>query len=191
MLSFTVVHALTACLIAADADADALGWGQPATLLLLHDQPTTAARCQREVRSLEFPLRREDLPTDAGRLPALLQHLAGALRDPAAGTPYRATLAAILGRIHATAPDARVLAWAACYDDIHTLDGPPRPVRRVDAVDTDGRVYQLTHLRGEDQPVLLVDDTPDLTASPTGPGLAALLTASTHHTSTITGRGMA
>ncbi|MDZ5447268.1 hypothetical protein U2F26_31940 [Micromonospora sp. 4G57] len=194
MLSFTVVHTLTACLIAADADADMLGWGQPATLLLIHDRPSTAAgpKRLREMRSLEFPLRREDLPTDAAGLPALLQHLADALHDPAATTPYRATLATIIGRIHAGAPDARLLAWAACYHDVHTLDGQPRQARRVDAVDTDGRGYHLTHLRGEDHPLLLVDDTPDPGGTPgTHPGLAALLAATAHRTLTITCGGTA
>ncbi|MCX4387311.1 hypothetical protein OG777_10240 [Micromonospora peucetia] len=170
-----------------------LGWGQPATLLLIHDRPPAAAgpKQLRELRSVEFPLRREDLPTDAAGLPVLLRHLAGALHDPAATTPYRATLATILGRIHATAPDARLLAWAACYDDIHTLDGQPRQTRRVDAVDTDGRAYHLTHLRGEDHPLLLVNDSPDPNDIPTGSGLAALLAATTHHTPTTTCGGTA
>ncbi|MFI7208057.1 hypothetical protein [Micromonospora aurantiaca (nom. illeg.)] len=176
MLSFTAVHRLTGCLIAADADADLLGWGQPATLLLIHDRPTSAAEPTPlpEARSVEFPLRPEDQPSNAAGLPALLRHLTDALHH---ATPYRATLAAILGRIHASAPRARLLAWAACYPDVHTVDGQQRPVRRVDAVDTDGRLYRLTRPHGEDHPLLTVDDTPHPTDNYWG--LAALL-AATH-----------
>ncbi|MFC4148033.1 hypothetical protein ACFO0M_17395 [Micromonospora mangrovi] len=188
MLSFTVVHTLSACLLAANADADLLGWGQPATLLLLHDQPAAGPAGLREIRSLEFPLRREDLPTDATGLPTLLQRLADALHYPSATAPYRATLAAISGRIRACAPDARLLAWAACYDDIPTLGGP---ARRIDAVDIDGRAYQLTHLRGEDHPLLLVDDTPDPGTPGTRPGLAALLAATAQDTRPTTCGGTA
>lgn len=33
MLSFPAVHTLAGCLLAADADAETLGWGSPPTLL--------------------------------------------------------------------------------------------------------------------------------------------------------------
>ncbi|MGW3607815.1 hypothetical protein [Micromonospora sp. NPDC005161] len=187
MLSSNAVHTLAGCLLAADADAETLGWGQPATLLLIHDRPlnTAGPKRRREMRSLEFPLHRDDLLTDPAGLPALLHRLAASLDNPDAPTPYQATLATIVGLIRATAPDARLLAWAACYDDIRTVDSQPRQARRVDAVDIDRRVYQLTRLRGEDHPLLLVDDSPDPGDIPaTGPGLAALLAATARHTLT-------
>ncbi|MEO3780480.1 hypothetical protein ABGB16_27435 [Micromonospora sp. B11E3] len=192
MLSFNAVRTLTECLIAADADADQMGWGQPPTLLLVHDwllAPVTPRR-RRKMRSLEFPLHRDDMLADPAGLPALLHRLAAGLTSPTAPTPYQTTLDTIIRRIRATAPDARLVAWAACYDDIHTRDGQPRQVRRVDAVDTDGRVYQLTHPRGEDQPVVRVAGTPDPHDIPaTYPGLVALLAATTRYTQTRTGRG--
>ncbi|MEV4481830.1 hypothetical protein [Micromonospora coxensis] len=188
MLSSSAVHTLVCCLIAADADAETLRWGQPATLLLIHDRRVHTAGSIREVRSVEFPLHRDDLLTEPAGLPALLHRLAAGLDNPTASTPYLATLTTIIGLIRATEPDARLVAWAACYDDILTIDGQPRQGRRIDAVDTDGRVYQLTHVRGEDQPLLLVD-TGDVPA--TYPGLAALLAVTARHTHPGPGEGAA
>ncbi|MBM0255852.1 hypothetical protein [Micromonospora sp. 4G55] len=190
MLSFNAVHTLAGCLLAVDADAETLGWGQPATLLLIHDRPldTTAGPASlREMYSVEFPLHRDDLLTDPAGLPALLHRLAASLSNPDAPTPYRATLHTILGLIRATAPHARLLAWAACYDDILTVDGQPRQARRVDAVDTDGRLYEVTRLRGEDHPLLCVNEALDPGDIPaTHPGLTALLAATARYTQTST-----
>ncbi|MCO1593759.1 hypothetical protein M8C17_01100 [Micromonospora sp. RHAY321] len=183
MLSFRTVHTLAGCLLAADADAELLGWGQPATLLLIHDRALDCAAParMRELRSLEFPLHRDDLLTDPAGLPALLHRLAAGL-DPDAPTPYQATLHTILGLIRSTAPDARLLAWATCYDAIDTTGGQPRQARRIDAVDTDGRGYRLTRLRGEDHPLLLVNDTSEASDIPaTYPGLVALLSATARY----------
>ncbi|MEV1329916.1 hypothetical protein AB0J20_10115 [Micromonospora costi] len=192
MLSSDTVRALTECVIAADADADQMGWGQPPTLLLVHDWLPTPARPEQRhaMRSLEFPLHPDDLLTDPAGLPALLHRLAAGLTNPTEITPYQATLDTIIDRIRASAPDARLVAWAACYADIHTRDGQPRQARRVDAVDADGRVYQLTHLRGEDHPLVLVDDTPDPHDLPaTYPGLVALLAATTRYLETSAASG--
>lgn len=178
MLSFTAVHALAGCLLATDVDAEHLGWGQPPTLLLIHTRPLHRASPAHAVRSVEFPLRRDDLLTDPAGLPALLHRLAAGLRQPHPATPYQATLDTIVRLIRATEPDARLLAWATCYDDTHTINKAARQARRIDAVDTDGRLYQLSYPRGDDQPLLLIDDTPDPSDVPaTYPGLTALLTA--------------
>ena len=189
MLSFTAVHALAGCLLATDVDAEHLGWGQPPTLLLIHTRPLHTASPAHALRSVEFPLRRDDLLTDPAGLPALLHRLAAGLRQPHAATPYQATLDTIVRLIRATEPDARLLAWATCYDDTRTINDAPRQARRIDAVDTDGRLYQLTHPRGDDQPLLLIDDTPDPGDVPaTYPGLTALLTATAQPISS-SGRG--
>ncbi|MBM0226132.1 hypothetical protein JNW87_11845 [Micromonospora sp. ATA51] len=180
MLSFPAVHTLAGCLLAADADAETLGWGGPATLLLIHERrlDTAGTAPLRAMRGVEFPLHPDDLLTDPAGLPVLLHRLAAGLDHPEPPRPYQATLDTIIGLIRHTEPDARLLAWAALYDDVLTVDREPRQVRRVDAVDTDGRVYQLSHLRGEDHPLLLVDDIPDPDDTPaTLPGLAALLAA--------------
>ncbi|MBU8857749.1 MULTISPECIES: hypothetical protein [unclassified Micromonospora] len=179
MLSANAVRTLTACLEEADADAAHLGWGDTATLLLIHDWPLNPALPRRrKMRSLEFPLHPEDLLAHPAGLPALLHRLAEQLRDPATVTPYQKILQTMLARARATAPDVRLLAWAVCYHDIHLRDGRPALVRRVDAVDIDQRVYQLTHPLDEDRPFVLVDDAADPADTPaTRSGLAALLTA--------------
>ncbi|MFG2043954.1 hypothetical protein [Dactylosporangium sp. NPDC048998] len=109
-------------------------------------------------------------------------------------------------------PDMRLLACAVSYDDIHigdtqttdartgdageqtnrSRDGADHtdsrvavlPVRRVDAVDIDGRVYQAVRHPGGHTTVL-VDDEPDPLDTPaTHPGLTALLTTAVHATAT-------
>ncbi|MEU5565536.1 hypothetical protein [Micromonospora musae] len=185
MLSFPDVHALTSCLAAADADADLRGWGQPVTLLLIYDRSPAVHEAQREIRSLEFPLHPHNALTDAAGQPALLHHIAGELDGLA--TPYQATLAAIVDLLRAATPTVRLLAWAACYRDLQPVDQRLRQARRIDAVDVDGRFYQLTRLLGEDHPVVLVDDTPDPNITPpTYRGLVALLAAAVRCTQTRT-----
>ncbi|WP_346535511.1 hypothetical protein [Micromonospora sp. DPT] len=184
MLSFPAVHTLAGCLLAVDADAEVLGWGRPATLLLLHDRPLhpDGPAMLRAVRSIEFPLHPDDLLTDPAGLPALLHRLATALGQPDrdTATAYQVTLDTIIGLI-GIGSGARLLAWAAVYDDLLPAAGRPRRARRVDAVDTDGRVYQLTHLHGEEHPTLAVHDGPGAAhTTPAAPGLSALLAATTH-----------
>ena len=51
-------------------------------------------------------------------------------------------------------------------------------LRRVEAVDVDGRVYQLSRRPGETRPVVLLDEQPDPGDLPaTYPPLARLATA--------------
>ncbi|WP_238450874.1 DUF6283 family protein [Micromonospora sp. 4G55] len=175
MLSFTAVHALSECLLTVVADA--AGWDTTPTLLLLHTRrpdPTDPAR--RDMHAIAFPLHPDDQVTDPAELPALLRRLSDSLRDDPSN-PYRTTLGTIVARIRRTDPDARLLAWATLHHD--TLDGGVCRARRVDSVDTDGRVYQLTCPHGEDKPQLRVDDAPDPKDVPAVvPGLAALLAAS-------------
>ncbi|MDG4760376.1 hypothetical protein [Micromonospora sp. WMMD710] len=184
MLSFTTVHHLCTCLIEASTDSARFDWNQPPTLLLVHDWPLITAAPPRApvMRSLEFPPHPDDMLDNPAGLPALLHHLAATLHSTPRVTPYHRTLDTIITRIRDAAPDTRLVAWAACYGDIDTLDGEPRQIRRVDAVDTDGRLYQLTHLNGEEHPLVLVDDTPDPRDLPaTYPGLVALLAATARY----------
>ncbi|MBM0273980.1 hypothetical protein JM949_00140 [Micromonospora sp. STR1s_6] len=184
MLSFTAVHNLCTCLIEASTDSTRFAWNQPPTLLLVHDWPLITAATPRgpAMRSLEFPAHPDDMLDNPAGLPALLHRLAATLHSTPRGTPYNRTLDTIMTRIRDAAPDTRLLAWAACYGDLDTLDGEPRQIRRVDAVDIDGRLYQLTHLTGEEHPLVLVDDTPDPRDLPaTYPGLVALLAATARY----------
>ncbi|MEV6374831.1 hypothetical protein [Micromonospora musae] len=125
---------------------------------------------------MEFPLHPHNALTDAAGQLALLHHIASELDR--SGTPYQATLAAIVDLLRVAMPNVRLLAWAACYRDLQPVDQRLRQARRIDAVDIDGRFYQLTRLHGEYHPVVLVDDTPDPNNTPpTYRGLVALLAA--------------
>jgi hypothetical protein len=145
-------------------------------VLLLCQHRTHGGR--RQLRTVEIPLHHRH-PGGHDDLPTALQTLASRLTaqhaDP--GDPLAELIADL---IRDPGPGVRILAWAVAYDDL--LPHPDRlhRVRRVEAVDTDGRVYQLTRLPHEDHGVVAVDEGPDPTNTPaTQPGLAALLTATT------------
>jgi len=201
VLSFDTTHAITGCLLHAETDAHLHGWGAPPVLLVLHDQPYPPGPPQlRTMQALSFTLDPGDLAQHTAGIPAALHALADHLNTPDTGATGEASnaadpadasppLAAIRAELLAATP-ARLLAWAVLYEDIH-IDanadantgagtGPDGigEVRRVDAVDVDGRVYQLTRHRGEPAVVVLIDDQPDPADTPaTQPGLGALLSA--------------
>lgn len=167
MLSFPTVHALTGCLLDLEASADQRGWGHPPLLLLIQDQPSPSAphRTRRQMTAVQVPVH----PTRVGRYRAgladFLLALDAALR---ADQPlWRPTLAAcvdlvlISDLVDDPSPGLRLLAWALCYEDVLVECDELHEIRRVDAVDTDGRGYQLTRLRSEPHPVVVIDEHPD------------------------------
>ncbi|WP_430788164.1 hypothetical protein [Actinoplanes sp. G11-F43] len=142
----------------------------------------------RGLRVLQLPL-----VTDHRRhqpLPATLHAIADVLAVDAGHSPQQGDVAlnpfdqAVLRR-EALRPDPglRPLAWAVCYGDLLTDSDPLTRVRRVEAVDADGRVYQLSRTARETHPVVLVDEHPDPADLPTTyPGLARLAAAAAHPT---------
>ncbi|WP_245712982.1 hypothetical protein [Micromonospora nigra] len=166
-MSFNAVHTLTGCLLNIEANADLDGWSRPPLLLLVQDQPapTGAHSTRRQMRAVHLPLN----DTRMGRYRAgrvdLLTDLAAALdiHQPVA----RPTLAAcvdinlIADLLADPTPELRLLAWAVCYENVLVDSGEPHEIRRVDAVDTDRRSYQITRLRDEPHPVLSIDDQLD------------------------------
>jgi hypothetical protein len=207
VLSFDTTHAITGCLVHTEADLDAAGWGHPPLLALLHDQPhpdpdqpTGGERLRRILVDL-VPTSPRDLAVHPTGLPGYLHdiaaHLTAGLASGVTGPPaaghHRIGAAAFVAGLRAARRSSRpgvpvrVLACAVVYEDITTLttDGPSGAdevgeVRRVDAVDSDGRVYQVTRRRFDPATVVLVDDQPDPADTPaTVPGLAALLSATT------------
>jgi hypothetical protein len=180
VLSFETVHALTGCLIAADAGATPEPWATPATLLLIQDRPVHPHDPDlRAIRAVPVSLADEESTDRPGGLPGILHQVAAALSGD---TPHPPSQAVDLNLIaaHLTEPvlGLRLLGWAVCYNDVHTEDGDVYPAGRVDAVDIDGRVYQLTHLGREPHPVIVLDEEPDPDDLPaTQPGLAALVAA--------------
>jgi hypothetical protein len=204
VLSFDTTHAITGCLVHSEADLHAAGWGHPPVLALLHDLPHTdepaggeRLRC---IRADLVPISPIDLAAHPSGLPGYLHdiaaHLSAPLGDPgvACSTGHRrigvaAVVAALRAARRSSRPGVpvRAVAWAVLYEDISavTAHGPNDvdevdEVRRVDAVDSDGRVYQLTRGRFESAAVVLIDDQPDPADTPaTVPALAALLRATT------------
>ena len=179
MLSFDTVHAITEQLLTAtgaatDVELDVHHISQPPTLLLLDEQPTAPVGPLRLLRTLHIPL-----PGDTVRQPleALLHDTAQTLSRLGAAHPIMTAVnAADAGT--ATARQRRLLAWAVRYVDIDVSTGAPQLARRVDAVDIDGRVYQVSLLFAQTCPVVHIDDHPDPYDSPaTASGLAALAIA--------------
>jgi hypothetical protein len=115
--------------------------------------------------------------THPGGVPGLL----GALATTLTTNPHPITSVAVevIGReIHRSVVPARLIAWAVLYDDLHPDDTGIHPVRRVDAVDTDQRVYQLYRHADEVGGLVVVDDTPDPADTPaTQPPLSRLVAA--------------
>jgi len=200
VLSFDATHTLTGRLVQAEADADSRGWGGPPVLLVLHDQPFTppgSPHRLRRMRVVSFTLDPGDVAGRTAGIPAVLQDLAHHLAHPDPQPHARAAdtadphpdLGIHPGQITAdmvTVPaPARLLAWAVLYEDVAAGPDGIAEVRRVDAVDIDGRVYQLTRRRGEPHVVVALADQPDPGDTPaTHPGLTALLTAAqrpSHH----------
>ncbi|MFE0527109.1 hypothetical protein ACFW0V_05870 [Micromonospora parva] len=181
-MSFHAVHTLTGCLLHIEASADLLGWGRPPLLLLVQDRPTPSAPngLRRQMRAAHLPLNDTRMGRYRAGLADLLPDLATALdiNQPVA----RPTLAAcvdigfITNLLADPTPGLRLLAWAVCYEDVLVESDDLHEVRRVDAVDADGRGYQITRLRGEPHPVVRVDDPVDHDGAPaTRSALARLI----------------
>lgn len=185
MLSFDTTHAVTGCLLAADADATSFGFRSPAVLLVLHDRPLTPHRLRqlRQLRAVAYTLDPHDLAAHTQGVPGVLTDLAAELTRSATTPTAGAGIdpAMVADAIIHVPPDSRLLAWAVLYHDLHAAPAGIHEIRRVDAVDVDGRLYQVTRRRDEVFAVVAVDDQPDPDAIPaTHPGLTALIAASRH-----------
>lgn len=181
-LSFATVHTITGCLVRADARAEHATGPDTATLLVIRERPVARRGCSvlRQVSVAAYPLADADLTHG---LPAALHALADtpATTPPGRGShPDPSTGAGIVA--HRMPPlsggPGRLLAYAVLYPDPipgpHALGTP----RRIDAVDTDARVYQLTRHPGDPCPVVIVCDHPAPGDAPaTVTGLTALLAA--------------
>jgi hypothetical protein len=172
VLSFDTTHALTSVLIAADAAAHHAHFDAAPTLLLIQDYPLPAHPGARAVRAVEIALPAEE------PLPRVLHTLAAALAGNGDTTHLGADRDAIAALLAEPLPGLRVLGWGVRYDDLVADAEDLLRVRYIDAVDIDGRVYQLTRRHGEPMPVVLIDEQPDPDDLPAiQPALAALATA--------------
>ena len=179
MLSFNTVHAITEHLVAAAAPAAGPApyrLTQAPVLLVVLDAHRPPAG-PRLLRTLQIPL--ADDTAAHHPLALLLHHTAESLSRHGAAHPIMQTLRTlrIVGD-RAPARDSQ-LAWATRYTDIDVSAGTPHLVERIEAIDVDGRSYQVSLAPGETSPVVHVDDRPDPHEFPAIAGLAALAAAAT------------
>lgn len=174
MLSFRTTHAITGELIAATRSAH---WRGHPLLLLIQDRPAAHPQVPdaRHLRATPIDLPDHLWTAHPGCVAAVLDDLAAGAVDPTRAITHDDDFG----------PDARVVALAVCYDDILTDPDPDTvsvaAIRRVDAVDSDGRVYQLSQLPREQHAVTVIDDEPDPGDTPvTYSGLHGLLHALGH-----------
>jgi hypothetical protein len=168
MLSFRTTHAITGELLAVTRSA---GSSSRPLLLIIEDRPAghPASPDARHLRVTPIDLPEQLWTAHPGGVAAVLEDLAAATLHPS--RPIR-------HRDDSFGPDARLLAVAVCYDDIATDPDTDTvaAIRRVDAVDTDGRVYQLSQLPTEKNAIAILDEEPDPRDTPaTHPGPCDLI----------------
>jgi hypothetical protein len=155
MLTFPTSHALTDALITATRDP-ALATRLPLALFMYErtaDTPRPVIGCH--LISLQHTAGADGHDT------AIVERLETLTREPAGTTgPIPALIRAANTTNHTTS-SLRMLACAALDDDIVIAADGPHDCRRLDAVDIDGRVYQLTQHRTETPPVVTVDHIDD------------------------------
>lgn len=178
MLSLPTTRAVVGCLLHADAHAPTNGRAGPALLLLIQQPVALPGGPLRALHLLTFPLSPQNLAAHPQGIPAVLHDLAtrlGRIRArvrPAApaishaGCVHRRVRAAV--HTH-TGPGTRLVAWAVRYDDLLADVDTPCAVGRIDAVDADGRLYQITQLPGTANTVVLVEEQPDPDDTPGHP----------------------
>jgi hypothetical protein len=78
VLSFDTTHAVTGCLLEADAHAATYGFRGPPVLLVLHDRPLTPPghRRLRQLRAVAFTLHPHDVAGHTQGIPGVLTDLA-------------------------------------------------------------------------------------------------------------------
>jgi hypothetical protein len=177
MLTFPSSHALTDALIAASTDPRLTA--RLPILLLLHEKAISAT--EHGIRCHIVRLRHTDAD---GPDTAIVGRLEALIRDHTAGQGPILDLTHAVNASTRTATGFRMLACAALDDDIVITGDGPHECRRIDAVDIDGRVYQLTQYRTETHPIVTVDDTAEPCDVPAAiPALRAALAAAVHLTS--------
>ncbi len=169
MLSFDITHQLTDLLIAIEAAAhhhDSVAHHHdpllPALAAVLINPPNPAPW----LRAEPVPVPDPAWHTQPGGAPGVLAGVPAVLRSPAG--------VALLTRARQTRPDPQLLAYALTYQ----CHGWAGPVRRVDAVDTDRRLYRVARSGWDGQMWVSVHDHPEVTDPPTRAALADLLAAS-------------
>lgn len=171
MLTFPTSHALTEALITA-TQSPALTARLPIVLFLYE---IAANDTERLIRCQVIRPRRSGPEGPDTTIVGQLDALTRENNDTTGPIP------AVMASVNASTGDApgfRMLACAALDDDIVIAADGPHGCRRLDAVDIDGRVYQLTRYHAETHPVVTVDDIDEPHDTPAAiPALQSVLTA--------------
>jgi hypothetical protein len=172
VLPFVTVHTITAWLIDTEITADDTGWDTPPALLALADRPPIPGTdTGRRLLTTTLPIPEHWWTEHPTGIAGLLTDLATVLREPSAQW--------LFGYARDQVPGLRVLAWAVVYTDITITPTCAAQTRHVDAVDLDGRQYQIVRTRDNCGGVAVVDDQPRPGDEPaTRTGLAGLIAAS-------------
>lgn len=160
MLSFDITHRLTDLLIAIESTGHHHARVRPALTVVL----ATPRGATPWLYTEPVPVPDHAWHQPGGTV-AVLSTLAAALRCPA-GTR-------LLARAYQERPADWVLAYAVAYQ----CQGWARPVRMLDAVDTDERLYRISRSTGDGQVGLSVHDDREAGDPPTRAALTDLLTA--------------
>jgi hypothetical protein len=184
VLSPTTIRAVRQCLVDVDTRAQQTAPSrlrrQPLLLVLLDKPADTApgSASKRQVQVLSLPGASARVLAADAPLPQVLHAVAHAIHTDYVARlgPVRAYRRAVWARDH----DVRLLACAVLYHDVSISPDEVRPVRRIDAADSDARTYQLTRHPGSAEATVTVTE-PGHADQPmaTQPALTALVTVLT------------
>jgi hypothetical protein len=163
VLPYDTVHHLTQTLLAIETDAHRRGWNRPPIPLVIVNRHDRTA-----LQVITLPLQTRSTAARDLPLPDQLHQLATALRSRAGHV--RPVQPASRGR--------RVLLCGVLYHDLHATLDELCHSRRLEALDTDGRRYEIVRRRSRPLPTIGHAAPCDGGAVPaTLPGLAAILSA--------------
>jgi hypothetical protein len=160
VLPYDTVHHLTQTLLDIETDAHRRGWNRPPIPLVILNRRNRTA-----LQVITLPLQTRSAATRDLPLTHQLHQLAAALHSRA-------------GHVRPAQAGRRVLLCGVLYHDLHATLDELCHSRRLEALDTDGRRYEIVRRRNRTDPTVHHVAPCDGGAVPaTLPGLAAILSA--------------
>ncbi|MEV4539332.1 hypothetical protein AB0J82_36725 [Asanoa sp. NPDC049518] len=167
MLSHDTIHVLVGRL------ADEALYEPASTLIVIHSGPAPDADSPSTYAMQVQTAPMGDLSAWQTGVPGLLTDLRDAIVTKTPQPPLDHLAAAVTDPAHGL----ELTAIGVHYTDITAMGHDVVPIERIDAVDIDGRVYQVVRIDGG-HPWIAVDNAPDPNDIPaTQPALAAILAA--------------
>ena len=162
MLPYLTVERLTKRLLAIEADAHRRGWDRPPVpLVIVNRRDTTSAKPSLQIITL--PLQTRSATARHLPLPHQLHQLAAALHSRAG---------------HDRSTGSTVLLCGVLYHDLHATLDELCHSRRLEALDADGRRYEIVRRRNRPYPTIhRIPVFADSAVPATHSGLADLLDA--------------